>query len=134
MKKLLLILICLFMSFEVKSNDHLKFIKELEDLKWYLYEDRIQRSGNIINFSTLYERESTGTFKSKGITYQFLSYRVNEQMDCLRTKVRPLKIIYYEFKMGKGKIIYETGKEMSNMKWESETPSLFLLDHLCKNY
>ena len=99
MKKLLVILICLFVSFEVKSQKEDWVLTNVgqrdgKTIKFYIDINNIKKDGNLISLTRLDDkfRGDIGI----GSTKHFL------KLNCLKSEFETMKILKFTKNMGKG--------------------------------
>ena len=133
MKKLLLILICLLVSFPVKS-EWIKMDNKSEISEGiYIKKNSLNREQNLITYWRLsnFEIKKTGP---DGKKYQ--SVKSKRLIDCKLRRSKNLRLIFTTSSMGEGDIVYETPRGYE-LEWYDPSPEEFLyeeIEYLCGNF
>jgi len=129
MKKLLLILICLFVSFEVKSDDNSHWdpvtIGEKDRGKWYITD--VMKLGNEIHYWLL-KNYTDGS-----------SVMLKESINCKTEKLTKFQFMSFSKHFGKGEVLesmfYDEIKKSGNSEsyvGTKDTITRFYYNYVCK--
>ena len=134
MKKLLLILICLFVSFPVKSE----WIKMLgpPDIYpgVYINKNSVNREQNLITYWRVTNLPTWNNTIPNGKKY--LSCKSKRLTDCKLRRSKNLRSIFTTMNMGKGEIVYDTRRRYE-FEWYHPSPEEPLyeeIEFLCGNF